>query len=1402
MSFSEYSNSIVFYLNGKRIVVRSLDLDMTLLQYLRSIGLTGTKLGCGEGGCGACTVMVSRYDTHLDKIIHTSANACLCPLYSIDGKHVITVEGLGTAKKPHPVQERIALLHGSQCGFCTPGFVMSLYTLLRNNPNPTELEIEECFDGNLCRCTGYRPILDAAKTFADQAWKQGSVNADGSVRAPDKNDGGCGIEDCCRLQKKGKLFSLPATTLPHTGTSFSTDISGATICCGKNANSVCCKSTAKTMPDSDNLAEIEKARIISKFQMYDPTQELIFPPFLIRYANHKTAENEPQMRPLKIESTNPQSWCQRFFRPLTLDELLVLLKEYPSAKLVAGNSRVCLDIKLEHLRVPVHIYINDIPELRQISEHQDHVSFGASVTIAQFEHKLKELINKYGLQRAQSLSALHSSLSHFAGNQIRNVSTIAGNIAIASPISDLSPVFMAAGAYVTLVAAENGSKRQVPMCEFFLGYRKTAMRTGEVILNICVPFNQKKEIVRSFKQAKRKSQDIAIVNCGLRVRVDEDTGDVVDAAFAFGGMAQTTVLAKNTIASAIGGKWGDRSLLDRIIGTCQNELRLGFAIRGGMAEYRSALMLSFLFKFWAISCNELQINCAEAAFAAEVQDESRRMLTKGKQEYASITDRAIVGKGVTHRSALQQATGEARYVNDTPLIQGELFIGLVMSQRAHARIISIDSIEALRFPGVHRVLTACDVPGSNTWTFSCDEEVLPTEEVHYMGQPIALVLADSQKVAQEAARMVRVEYEDLPAIFTMREAIAQNSFFDEVREVSNGDVDAAFAQADFVFKGESYCGQQEHFYLETMSSIAVPKGESGELDLYTTTQGPTGVQMECAKVLGVPASRIVCHVKRVGGSFGGKESRATLIAAFSALGAYHTNKPVRIVLERNEDMQTSGQRHPYLGQWEVGVTRDGKLLGLRMRVFSNGGFSHDASVIVMEHTLTSADNCYMIPNTSYIGRICRTNTQSSTAFRGFGSCQGMFLLESMLCEVADLLELPVEQIREINMYKTGDITPYAQCLTEWNVPLMWEQIKQKGEFAKRRREIDEFNSRTRYRKRGLSLLPTKFGITFGVNFMHQAMALVHVYMDGSVLVTHGGVEMGQGLHTKMAMIAAETLELPLESIFISETATNTAANTSPTAASISSDLNGYAVHNACKELADRLQPYRERMKGEPFSKIAKAAYLDRCSLTASSHYNKPTLSYSWKTNKGLLHLYYTQGVALAEVELDTLTGAHTTRRVDIIMDVGKSLNKAIDIGQIEGAFTQGQGWTTTEEYLYSPQNGQLVTQGPSNYKIPSALDIARDFRVSLLEGVPNSTLKTIFSSKGIGEPPLFLGASVFFALRDAVLAARKHSVSGALHLESPATPEVLRLACKDDFVDMARIPDEQKKGSTPFAVRI
>ena len=595
------------------------------------------------------------------------------------------------------------------------------------------------------------------------------------------------------------------------------------------------------------------------------------------------------------------------------------------------------------------------------------------------------------------------------------------------------------------------------------------------------------------------------------------------------------------------------------------------------------------------------------------------------------------------------------------------------------------------------------------------------------------------------------------------------------------------------------------------------------------------------------ANKIVCKVKRLGGGFGGKETRSIQLAGICAVAAKKTNRPVRCMLNRDDDMVTSGQRHPFLAHWKVAVNKDGKLQALDSDVFANAGWSQDLSGAVIDRALTHIDGCYKFPNMHVRGRLAKTNTVSNTAFRGFGGPQGMFIAESYMSEVADHLGMPVEKLREINFYQPNEPTHFNQPLKDWHVPLMYDQVLSESSYASRREDITSFNRAHNWRKRGLAIIPTKFGISFTALHLNQAGALVHIYHDGSVLVAHGGCEMGQGLHTKMSMIAAEALSVPLSQIYVSETATNTVANTSSTAASASSDLNGYAIFDACTQLNTRLAPYREKLGPEAsMHRLATAAYFDRVNLSANGYYRTPDIGYIWGPNTGQMFYYFTQGVAAAEVEIDTLTGDWTCLRADLKMDVGRSINPAIDYGQIEGAFIQGQGLFTTEESLWHRSSGQLFTKGPGTYKIPGFRDIPQVWNVSLLKDVEWEELRTIQRSRGVGEPPLFMGSSVFFAIRDALTAARqtqtesqtktesetksetksesmregagevngdtktetktetetktKKNPGEVLGLISPATPERIRLSCVDEIVERARV--RQGEGERSFFMSI
>lgn len=509
-----------------------------------------------------------------------------------------------------------------------------------------------------------------------------------------------------------------------------------------------------------------------------------------------------------------------------------------------------------------------------------------------------------------------------------------------------------------------------------------------------------------------------------------------------------------------------------------------------------------------------------------------------------------------------------------------------------------------------------------------------------------------------------------------------------------------------------------------------------------------------------------------------------------------------------------GQRHPFLGKYKIGFSKDGKIQAFDVDVFNNGGWTFDLSAAVLERAMAHVDGCYRIPNAFVRGRICRTNTVSNTAFRGFGGPQGMFIMETCMEECADRLGIPIDRLREINFYEPLGLTHFNQAVTDWHVPLMYKQVQEESNYAERKAAVSKFNESHKWRKRGMALIPTKFGISFTALFLNQAGALVHIYHDGSILVAHGGTEMGQGLHTKMTQIAAQALQVPLENVHISETATNTVANASSTAASASSDLNGYAIFNACKQLNERLAPYREKLGPQATMKeLAHAAYFDRVNLSAQGFYKTPEIGYTWGENKGKMFFYFTQGVALSEVEIDVLTGTWTCLRADVKMDVGHSINPAIDYGQIQGAFMQGLGLFTMEESLWlrnGANAGNLFTRGPGAYKIPGFRDIPQEFNVTLLKDVEWKDLRTIQRSRGVGEPPLFMGSSIFFAIRDALKAARRDAGieakvgedhgEGLLKLESPATPERIRLMCEDEIMRKARVTP--KEGEKSFFVAI
>ncbi|XP_068339834.1 xanthine dehydrogenase 1-like [Pyrus communis] len=1340
----EDSKEAILYVNGVRRVLPEGLAHLTLLEYLRDIGLTGTKLGCGEGGCGACTVMVSHYDKELKKSFHYAVNACLAPLYSVEGMHVITVEGLGSHKQGlHPIQESLARSHGSQCGFCTPGFIMSIYALLRSSQKPpSEEQIEECLAGNLCRCTGYRPIVDAFRVFSKT------------------ND--TPYINTSALSSEGGEFVCPSTGKPCS--------------CGLKSESSCItheSGTHRKRYAAVSYSEIDGSTYTDK--------EFIFPPeLLLRKSTY-----------LSLTGFGGVKW----FRPLRLKQVLELKEKYPDAKLLVGNTEVGIETRLKKIQSKVLIFVTHVPELSKLTVKDDGIEIGSAVRLSELLKVLRTVITERTAHETSACKALVEQLKWFAGVQIRNVASVGGNICTASPISDLNPLWMASRAKFQIIDCK-GNIRTTLAENFFLGYRKVDLAGGEILLSVFLPWTRSFEYVKEYKQAHRRDDDIAIVNAGIRVHLEDRGGWVVsDASIAYGGVAPLSLSATRTKNFLIGKSW-NQEMLQGALKVLQEDVLLKDDAPGGMVEFRKSLSVSFFFKFFLWVSHQMEgkhcINESVPLSHLSAVQSFHRSPVIGAQDYEVIKRGTAVGSPEVHLSARLQVTGEAEYADDTPLPPNGLHAALILSRKPHARIHSIDDSGAKLSPGFAGIYLAKDVPADNNiGPVVEDEELFASEFVTCVGQVIGVVVADTHENAKLAARKVHVEYEELPAILSIQDAIDAKSFHPNTeRCFRKGDVDICFqsSQCDHVIEGEVRVGGQEHFYLEPNSSVLWTMDGGNEVHMVSSTQAPQKHQKYVSHVLGLPMSKVVCKTKRIGGGFGGKETRSAFIAAAAAVPAYLLNRPVKITLDRDTDMMITGQRHSFLGKYKVGFTDEGKVLALDLEIYNNAGNSLDLSLPILERAMFHSDNVYEIPNVRIVGRVCFTNIPSNTAFRGFGSPQGMIIAENWIQRIAAELKKSPEEMKEINFQGEGSILHYGQQLKHCTLGPLWNQLKSSCEFSKARYEVDQFNIQNRWRKRGIAMVPTKFGIAFTLKLMNQAGALVHVYTDGTVLVTHGGVEMGQGLHTKVAQVAASAFNIPLSSVFISETSTDKVPNASPTSASASSDMYGAAVLDACEKIKARMKPIASQQNFSSFAELASACYVERIDLSAHGFYITPENDFDWTTGKGNPFNYFTYGAAFAEVEIDTLTGDFHTRVANVFLDLGYSLNPAIDVGQIEGAFVQGLGWVALEELKWGDpahkwiSPGCLYTSGPGNYKIPSINDVPFKFSVSLLKGHPN--VKAIHSSKAVGEPPFFLASAVFFAIKDAIIAARAEVGSNEwFPLDNPATPERIRMACLDEIIE-------------------
>ncbi len=1277
-------------LNGRPVRVAGVAPTTTLLDFLRTNGLTGSKQGCAEGDCGACSVALVDRDAG-GRTTYRAINSCIALVPMFAGREVLTVEGLGAGgagnKELHPVQAAMVENYGSQCGYCTPGFVVSLFEGYYRDNCLTPAAINDQLCGNLCRCTGYRPIRDAALAVFAGA-------RTGSAPGPDQ---------------------------------FAT-------------------------------------RLLA--------------PVAALAALDYTAAGE------------------RFFRPTSLPELFRLKQAHPAARLVAGATEIGVELNKKFKRFPLLISTEGVPELTRLTRDGTGWRIGAAATLTAIEEKV-----------APEYPPLAKMLRVFAARQIRNRATLGGNLVTASPIGDGAPVLLAFGASVVLASA--AGERTVALTDFFTGYRQTLLQPDEIMREILLPaYAPAAGLTRRadfIKVSHRQELDISIVAAAFCVDLDA-AGVVRQACLAYGGVAERTMRARKAEAALTGRPLAEAA--PEVAEILRGEFTPIDDVRSG-AAYRRGLVVSLWERFLTGVTSEIH---------------------EGQPAYQPMAPWPVdeATKHLRHESAVGHVTGRALYVDDTAQRRPMLEVWPVMAPQARARIKRRDATAARRHPGVVAVLLAEDITGENNVGVSRhDEPLFARDEVLYHGQMIGVVVGDTLLACREAAALVQVDYEPLTPIVGLAEAVRQQSFHTEPHTLKRGDCAAALAAAPLKFDGEFEFGGQEQFYLETQAAWA-EAGEDDTVLINSSTQHPSEIQTIVGEVLGLPRNKVVVQAPRMGGGFGGKETQGNAFAAIVALAARQTGRPVRIQLDRDVDMSLTGKRHPFAAKFSVAHDPDGRLRAVRAALLADGGWSLDLSQPIADRALFHLDNAYYIPAVDFTSRVAKTHTTSHTAFRGFGGPQGIMVIEEIMDRIARRLGLPPEVVRERNLYHgTGETnkTHYLEDIGDNRIPEIWRQVLAAAKFPERREAVAAWNRSHARIKRGLAVTPVKFGISFTLTHYNQAGALVLIYQDGTVQVNHGGTEMGQGLHTKILGIAARELGVPASHIRMMVTSTDKVPNTSATAASSGADLNGMAVAAACTTLRERLAPVAARLLAKQggwdvhvedvvfhdgratlrsmqegagtfapwlapgsrppispqssvsFAELCAQAYRERISLAATGYYLTPGLHWDWSKSAGWPFHYFACGAAVAEVEVDGYTGMHRVLRVDIVHDVGDSLNPGVDRGQIEGGFVQGMGWLTSEELKWDAK-GRLLTHSASTYQIPAMSDAPLEFNVTLL---PKATQpNTIHGSKAVGEPPLMLAFSVREALRDAVGAFGP--AGGEVRLASPATGEAIFAAIQARLV--------------------
>ncbi|XP_062550714.1 uncharacterized protein LOC134215573 [Armigeres subalbatus] len=1253
---------VEFSINGKLYNVnpRVTSVETSLNTFIRDQAqLKGTKFMCLEGGCGACAVNVTSVHPVTGKIVTLGLNSCLLPVYSCHGRDILTVEGIGNKKIGyHPIQKRLANFNGSQCGYCSSGMVMSMFSLMRANEGAVTMrEVESAFDGNICRCTGYRPIMDAFKSFATDA-----------------------SENVLKICRDIEDLEAPG-------------------CSGVACNDICISKKAKTK---------------EKFQKMSCDGKMW----------------------IKVYKTSEifQCFAEIGNRPYML---------------VAGNTAHGVYRRSPNLEV--FIDLSSVNELRQHQIGMD-LTIGANVTLHEFISIMEHAT--LGNIRFQYMKKIIQHVRKVANHLVRNAGTLAGNLMIKHEHpefpSDIFLLLETVGARMVILTED------LPVIitpKEFLSINMSKKIIQSIILP---PLDPTQYTFKSYKIMPVYRNNRAYVNAGFLIKFCRLSEVVESATICFGGINSHFVHAEKTEEFLNGKTFFSNETLQGALHALSKEIQPDWVLPDASPEYRKKLALALFYKFVLSITPESSVLMSTRFKSGGAILE--RPVSSGKQSYDTYPSKWPLTQYTPKLEGLAQTSGEAEYINDIPKLPNELHGAFVLASAVRSRIVKIDATSALKLDGVVAFFSAKNVPGINNFSpleFGNQEieEIFCSGEVLYHGQPVGMIVAATFELANFASQLVEVSYEIIgnqPICTTPKEVLQLgapdrviNQNFDRY-----GKHYRTTSSSHIHIQGQMELGGQYHYSMETQTCFCVPI-EDG-MDIYASTQSTNFMLAAVSQALGVQENTLNISVRRVGGAFGAKSSRAPQIACACAVAAQHLQRPVRMILSLETNMSAIGKRKGVLSEYRVDVDRDGRIIKLL------NTYTHNAGAILNEPLafLTSDlfKNCYRTDSWGLIGNMARTDVATNTICRAPGTMEGISMVENIMEHIAHVTRKDPLEVRMLNISKQNKMYE------------LLPHFRKDVDFDDRRKTVDMFNIQNRWRKRGIAIIPMEYPLEYSGTLN----ALVSIYhMDGSVAITHGAIEMGQGVNTKVAQVAAHILGIPLSKISVKPSTTLTSPNCAPTVHSRASENAAYAVKRCCEILLDRLHPIRDPLSS--WEEIVNRAFVTNIDLSASYFYQPTDLK-----------PYIIWGLTCAEVEVDILTGTIQVSRVDILEDVGESMNPGIDIGQVEGAFIMGLGYYLTEDLVYDPSNGALVNNRSWNYKVPGAQDIPIDFRVKFLKGSSNQY--GVLRSKAVAEPALSMSPVLTYAIRYALRSARQDAglPDEWITLGSGTTPEKIFLLTGND----------------------